>query len=294
MNANGLSPDFHFSQSSLQDYVDCPRRFELRYMLRQAWPVVQAQPIQRIERLAWLGSAFHRLVHQYMVGIPPDSLAQSFEDEDLHRWWQAFRDAPLSDLPAGVRLAEISMFTYIAGYRLAAKYDLIAADDRRVVVVDWKTNQHRPSSSWLSQRLQTRVYPYVVVETGEALCQFTAQHDVARRVERANSPRVTPEQVAMVYWFAEFPRQPEWFHYSLAQHQENRDFLTALIAEIAAREPGDFPQTDDEQQCRFCVYRSLCEKNFAAGDMADEAELETDVDRQDWQIDLEQAAEIAY
>ena len=41
---SNLPADFHFSQGSLQDYVDCPRRFQLRYMMKLAWPAVEAEP----------------------------------------------------------------------------------------------------------------------------------------------------------------------------------------------------------------------------------------------------------
>ncbi len=39
-----LPPDFHFSQSSLQDYLDCPRRFELRYLQKVKWRLPSASP----------------------------------------------------------------------------------------------------------------------------------------------------------------------------------------------------------------------------------------------------------
>ena len=39
-----LPPGFQFSQRSLQDYVDCRRRFELRYLQNLAWPAVEAEP----------------------------------------------------------------------------------------------------------------------------------------------------------------------------------------------------------------------------------------------------------
>ena len=39
-----LPDDFHFSQGSLQDYVDCQRRFQLRYLMKLAWPAVDAEP----------------------------------------------------------------------------------------------------------------------------------------------------------------------------------------------------------------------------------------------------------
>ncbi len=286
MKGKTLPPTFHFSQSSLQDYVDCPRRFELRYVLRQAWPAVQAQPIQNAERQMWLGSAFHRLAHQFTVGIPVENITQGIDDDDLRRWWQAFLNAPPQGLPTAVRLAEVSLFTVVAGYRLMAKYDLIAADDGRIVVVDWKTNQNRPPSAWLTRRLQTRVYPYIAAEVGKSV--------ISRHAERSEASQLSPGQVSMVYWFAEYPHQTTWFHYSQARHRENHDFLSGLIAEISARRPGDFPLTDDERRCRFCVYRSLCEKDLPPGEIAEGEETETSTDVQDWEGDLEQVAEIAY
>lgn len=42
-----LPEDFTFSQSMLQDFVDCPRRFELRYLLDARWPAQEtAQALQ--------------------------------------------------------------------------------------------------------------------------------------------------------------------------------------------------------------------------------------------------------
>jgi len=35
-----MDVSFSFAQSSLQDYLDCPRRFQLRYVLNQPWPTI--------------------------------------------------------------------------------------------------------------------------------------------------------------------------------------------------------------------------------------------------------------
>ena len=44
-----ILPNFVFSQSSLQDYVDCARRFELRYIDELRWPAVVAEPSETHE-----------------------------------------------------------------------------------------------------------------------------------------------------------------------------------------------------------------------------------------------------
>ena len=38
-----LPEDFAFSQSALQDYADCARRFELRYVRDVRWPALETQ-----------------------------------------------------------------------------------------------------------------------------------------------------------------------------------------------------------------------------------------------------------
>jgi hypothetical protein len=60
---------FVFSANSLQDYQDCPRRFELKYLLKQSWPAVESEPVLEFEHKVQLGSQFHQLVYQYLNGI---------------------------------------------------------------------------------------------------------------------------------------------------------------------------------------------------------------------------------
>jgi len=280
-----LPPGYPFSQSSLQDYVDCPRRFELRYVLRQAWPAVQAQPVTEHERHIWRGLAFHRLAHQHTLGISTEELTAAVSDSDLGRWWQAYLAHPPDRLPSGLRLAEVALFTHVQphptgdSYRLLAKYDLIAADSAQVVIVDWKTDQRRPSSEALARRLQSRVYPFVIVEAGASLCRMAA---------------LRAGQVTMIYWFADYPSQIERIGYEETQHQANRRYLLELMAEIAGHGIGDFPLTQDERRCRFCVYRSLCDRGTAAGDLSEVDESSAASGWADPDVDLEQVAETAY
>jgi hypothetical protein len=247
-----LPTDFQFSQGSLQDYVDCPRRFQLRYIQRLAWPAVEAEPPLENERHLQQGAAFHRLVHQHVLGLSPERLSSTITDEDLSRWWHNYLESGLTDLPTS-HYPEVVLSTPVNGHRLVAKYDLIAIDpvlsgacperSRRVegsgqrvdfgelsraVIVDWKTSRKRPQRKWLAERLQTRVYPYLLVRAGSHL--------------KEGQP-FQPEQVEMVYWFANFPDDPERFPYDAAQYDADGAYLASLIDEIKSLGDEDFTLT---------------------------------------------------
>ncbi len=274
---------FEFSQSSLQDFKDCQRRFQLRYIQRLAWPALQAEPARENERHIQRGERFHRMVQQYLLGVPAERLeriAQADEDENLLRWWQNFSTV-IPPLLVGTRHVEVTLSAPVLdSYRLAAKYDLVMSSaGSKIIIYDWKTSIRRPRAEVLRQRLQTRVYRYLMVRAGK---QFNGGRDV------------TPEQVEMIYWFAE-PDQPrERIPYSLAMYQEDETYLNGLITEIRSLPPDGFRMAPDEGACRFCVYRSLCERGVEAG-----AQAETEAD---WEgnpqtsldFDLEQIGEIGF
>ena len=73
---------FQFTQSSLQDYVDCPRRFQLRYVLDQPWPAVESEPLMERERLAELGRRFHKLIQQHVEGLSAETLTASIGEPE--------------------------------------------------------------------------------------------------------------------------------------------------------------------------------------------------------------------
>jgi hypothetical protein len=89
-----LPIDFHFSQGSLQDYVDCPRRFQLRHLIRLAWPAVIAEPPLDNERFMKQGAAFHRLLQQHLLGVPCERIESMQMDPELRQWWENYLSDP--------------------------------------------------------------------------------------------------------------------------------------------------------------------------------------------------------
>ncbi|MFP4322152.1 MAG: PD-(D/E)XK nuclease family protein [Anaerolineales bacterium] len=250
-----LPPGFVFSQSSLQDYADCQRRFQLRYLDHLAWPAVEAAPILEKERWMKLGARFHRMVHGHLLGQDVAPMAQS--EPDLARWWTQWRAHGLDDLPAQ-RLPEKTLSTSLAGATLVARYDLLACDAARAVIVDWKTMRRRPSDARLASSLQTRVYRYILARAGAVL--------------RDGTP-IPPEQIEMRYWFAEFPDAPARVAYDAARYAEDEAYLAGLVRAIQTQPAEAFPKTADARRCRFCQYRSLCGRGSEPGSLED-AELE--------------------
>jgi CRISPR/Cas system-associated exonuclease Cas4 (RecB family) len=275
-----LPAGFTFSQASLQDYSDCPRRFQLRYALGVRWPAAESEPSEW-EKRAQQGAAFHRLVHQHTVGIPAGALTESIADPELLVWWQAYLHTPPPDLPTGLRRSEVRLSAPLGSFRLMARYDMLAiAPGERAVIVDWKTNKLRPKRRLLESRWQTRVYRYLLVEAGTELNQGVA---------------LTPEQVELIYWFTNYPQQAERLPYDSSQHQEDGLLLQAAVAEIAARDQEQWTLTDDLKHCRYCTYRTLCERNERASAVdAPEPDWEPQEEPEDWEIDLDQIGEIAF
>lgn len=274
IETGGLPPIFQFSQNTLQDYVDCTRRFQLRYVKGQQWPAVENEPLEDHERFVERGSEFHLIVQRHLSGIPAENLTP--EDPLLGTWWGNYLHSPPPNLPDAVRLPETQLSAPLGDQRLLARFDLLALDPgQQAVIVDWKTTRHRPKRETLAARLQSHVYPFVLVEAGSQL--FGGE--------------LAPEQVRLIYWFAEAPAEPEVFTYNAALHEDNRRYLSQLIGEILQRDEETWPLTEDVRQCQFCVYRSLCNRGVQAGDFR---EFDHETDDTDFTLDLDSVEEIAF
>jgi CRISPR/Cas system-associated exonuclease Cas4 (RecB family) len=265
------------SQSSLQDYVDCARRFQLRYIERLSYPAIESEPALENEKHLQEGEYFHRLAQQYLIGIPAEQVAKLANTPNLQRWWENFLANP--DLRVFEKLGglypEATLSAPLGNFRLLAKYDLIAIQNDKATIYDWKTYRKRPRNEFLKARMQTRVYSALLVHAGAHL---------------HNDQPFLPEHIEMVYWFSDFPDEPARFAYTSAQYKRDWDLLLKLSDEI--KSASSFPLTDDRTKCLYCPYRSYCERGVRAGDEAQaEAEMEAD---ELFDVNFEQIGEIAF
>lgn len=269
--SNQLPAGFAFSQSNLQAYEDCPRRFWLAYVQQLPWPAIEASPVQEHEEIMRLGAAFHRLVERAEIGLDVNLLGAGLQPP-LSTWLDAYLHHRPTDLPTEFveveKVLRVRLDDLWAGdaeavqhlpFSLAAKYDLIAAENGgRAVIMDWKTTRRRTEPTTLRLRLQTLIYPFVLVEASPGL---------------PFGP-LRPEQVEMRYWFTAAPGQPVVFRYDAAQHEANRQRLRRILAAIlAGQREADFPKVHDSELnrkrfCNYCIYRSRCGRGQAAGNLA--------------------------
>ena len=263
------------SQASLQDYTDCPRRFQLRFVERLNYPAVESEPALENEKHQQEGQYFHQLVHAHLIGVPAEKLSRLANTTNLERWWQNYLGVDL-DINEYEKHPEFTLSAPLANVRLVAKYDLLAVKPGgRALIFDWKTYRKRPRPEWLAARLQTRVYRALLGQAGAQL--------------NRDEPFI-PEQIEMVYWFADFPEDPLRFEYSAAQFKRDWDLLTKLAQEIASA--SEYPKTDDRQRCSYCPYRSYCDRGIRAGDFEDlQAELAAE---ELFDVNFEQIGEIAF
>ncbi len=256
-----LDPGFVFSQHSLADYDACARRFYLRFIARQAWPMVEDGPegLTVLDRQAYLrqGRTLHRWIERRMLGLPAGAESEGFADVELAVWWERFLATDLSALPAR-RTPELELACVVDGARLYARFDLLAVgDDGGAVIVDWKTlrGQKPPSPGFFRDRLQTRVYLYALAAAG-------APYNGGRPFD--------PARLSMRYWLSNFPERP-WVDvpYSRAEFEADGRRLAGIVAAIRARSgEAEFEKTERLQTCASCDYRTLCVRGSAGGSPA--------------------------
>ena len=269
-----LPDKFRFSQNNLQDFSDCPRRFELKYLLKQQWPAVVSEPILEFEQHQQLGRSFHTLIQRHLAGIPAQILEDSLTDPLLHAWWKNYL-VFIEQFQANQCQPEVTRTIPFAGYHLTATFDCLVSDaGNSLTILDWKTSRFKTPAKTLANRIQSQVYPFICYETYK--------------------DELPADNITLIYWFPEYPDDPVRFRYSSKQHTEAGVLLQKLVKSITDSEPGVFPLTDNVKACQYCAYRSLCNRGIKAGSMADASATQTELASKLDDLDFNSIEEIQF
>jgi len=272
MESKQFPRGFRFSQTNLDIFGQCRRRFFLRYVRRMDWPAAVTVAAEHWEEALERGQLFHQIVQQHALGIEVEEMVRQSEDALLRQWWRNYVEQPPTGIPAGEILSEISLVVAVGQYRLLAKFDrLVFARDGQIFICDWKTGRQQPVAEKYEHHWQTLVYHYVLVEGAGALTE---------------ARQIAPEEVTLVYWHAGFPEHNLTISYSPEQHRAAREQIEEVVATISALEgEDDFPKTEQLELCQRCEYRSYCERGR-------EAVADWDIDEEDLDWDLIPEAEL--
>lgn len=233
-----LPRGFQFTQSKLQDFVDCERRFYLRYILNQLWPSPLAEPQGKFEQAMKRGARFHQLVERHQLNIPLHLLQRTIANDDIMLdWLDRYQEIlkQIGDFDAVY--PEISLSTHVADYPLVAKFDLIGVQGDSVIAIDWKTGR-LPDNVHLEQRMQTVVYRYVLFKEVSGIVDSEIKNHTLVYASLDNG---------------------ELRRYSVDESHIN-ELEAAIWDVIESIEHSAFEKVDNDRPCRFCLYRGLCER----------------------------------
>ena len=271
-----FEPGHVFSQHSLNTYLGCKRRFLLKYVDDQPWPVPEDDDPAAYRGHLERGRVLHQWLAREHLGLDMDPIAGASGDALLRRWWEASKGFDRERLPAGIREAELPVVVPLGDYGLYARYDLLALDPGgEAVIVDWKTLETVPPLAVLERRMQTRVYLYTLVAAGQVL---------------SGGRPVAPERAEMLYWFANHPDDEVVVPYSRRAYAEDERYLLGLVGEITEQSREAFVRTDRLTRCARCNYASLCGRD-PSQESEGEGWLDDDID---YALDLEQYPEMEY
>jgi len=268
------------SQSNLQDYLDCPRRFQLKVIEGLSWPAAYSEPIEIFEKSTRIGNIFHLICQQFFSGVDPVLIENSLSDPVLQEMWDNF-------LPYGESLLQYHLYPEpllsisFLEHKLIAKYDLIVeVNPKQYLIIDWKTTANKPPRSKLGKRLQTHLYPYIFSQAGNDLFLDNS---------------ISPAFIEMRYWYPLSSEHEEIFPYSDEKNAKVKTDLEQILSKIitSISERTEFQLTDDKTSCQYCVFRSLCNRGSTAGSFEKYPPIEHE-DLTYVQFDMNQVSEIDY
>lgn len=275
-----LNQSLQLNQSNLQDFLVCPRRFQLKVIQGLSLPAAFSEPIEKFEKSTQLGNRFHLICQQFFSGVDPILLENSISDPELQLMWDSF-------LPYGESLLQYHLYPEpllsipFQNHKLIAKYDLIVEiHSEQYLIIDWKTSTKKSPRAQLDKRLQTHLYPFIFSQAGNDLFPEIS---------------ILPAFIEMHYWYPLTSEHEEIFPYSDEKHASVKLDLDQIINNINTLilNGSEFHLTEDQTSCKFCVFRSLCNRGTIAGSFENSL-LPEQEDIKNMQFDMDQVSEVEF
>ncbi|ADQ15260.1 PD-(D/E)XK nuclease family protein [Halanaerobium hydrogeniformans] len=256
--ANNSLSDLYFSQSALEIFNKCRRKFKYRYLDGLYWPSewgMKEEFKEDIDR----GRKFHLLAERYYNKSIASTVLK--ENNQLQAWFSRLKN--YCPLTKNIIAAEQEIRFRNNKLKFLAKYDLLEynSEDKSITIYDWKTDHKSLYQKDLVNSIQSRFYLYLMVEA--------AYKYFADAYQLEGMPK-------LLYWNPRYPKEEIKINYNKKDHKKDRDFFEALIEEILGQE--NFDLTDNLNLCRFCEYRPICRGKKAEGKELIEEDLNLDLD----------------
>jgi hypothetical protein len=259
------------SRPKLTTFLNCPRRFQLRYLRHLSWPDLfgDAQTEEALTR----GKQFHLLLERHFLGL--DIPLTSIGDTAVSTWYQSFKQHnPVRQ--NGRFLPEHRLTVPIGSHLLLGRFDLLVIGEQEgepfAHIYDWKTGRAKGAGE-LEQDWQTRLYLALLAEGGGALW--------------GDGRSLHPDRITFTYWYAAEPDAPRIIHYSAARHAQNWAEIEAVASQIEDHlQQDEWPLTAERSRCRRCGYQAYCGRQEAGPGQVAPAE---DIGEEETAVSLEPA-----
>jgi len=255
-----------FSATTLQDFIDCKRKFKLKYIDHLSWPAPLSQLNTKYSEAITRGRKFHQLIQQHFIGIPDYELFNSIQDHTVRQWLKNALSFEISSEKQTKKMVEYHVSYINKGVLLTGVIDLLLiSPDSGMKIIDWKTGLSKPNLDRYKSRIQTRLYPYLLLQSPA----FSAN-----RFEGLKTQEIT-----FNYWFTNFPEHSLSFTYDRQNFNQDDAYFDDLITTITLTPVEEMLMTHNIDLCRSCPFQLYCGRNIQADyfDIQESDDFESEV-----------------
>lgn len=218
-----------YSQSLLDTYKNCPKKFKFKYIDN-----IYLEKSNNKESLN-KGQDFHLICERFFENIETD-----ISDEKYKTY--------INRIQKHIDLKFENLFTeYEINYKLdenilVAKFDMILVKENSVEIWDWKTNSKKSKPQKYENSIQTFVYLYLAKEV----------------LPKVFNKNLDFKDISINYFEVEFDDGLFKINHSEKNHKIYEKNIKNIIKKIENEEFENI----NLSHCKYCEYEKLCKEGF--------------------------------